>query len=253
MTGFIRAENDFLSGAYADVVWGTGVLVSNAFDPFGFTSVHEGSFASTIDEPGGILAITTDTGDDDNACLFNGAYFARDGGCRMGARFKYSNTDCAVMVGFSDLISLTTPVMPLEFATATMTYLASTNVVGFNYDVDGTTDDFRAAMGQSGAGISDSSTTGVRANATVTADRWFEAQVTIGVSGITECWLSDSGHIDGDNVPNLRLVKRFSTGTLISQTVGLLAELIIENRSGNARVLEVDYMWAEGNRDRRFN
>ena len=250
MTGFIRIENDFLS-IYADVVWGTGTLVSNAFDPFGFTSVNEGSFASTIDEPGGILAITSDTGDNDNAALFGGPFFARDGGCRMGARFKYSNVDCAIYVGFQETISLTTPVMGISFATATLAYANVGNVVGFSYDVDGTTDDFRAGMGDAQVGLSDSGTTGVRANATLTADRWFEAEVIVGVTGITECWLSDLGHVDGDSIPNLRLIKRFSSGTLTTPTDPIMAILMIENRSANARVLEVDYIWAEGNRDRR--
>ena len=248
ISGKIYGHNDF-TGIYNDVVWGTGTLVSAAFAPFGFTSDDEGSFASTVDEPGGILAITTDVGDDDSAVLFAGPFFARDGGMRMGARFKYSNTDCAVFVGFAETISLTAPVMPAEFATATMTYNPG-NMVGFNYDVDGTTDDFRAVMGDGSAAISDSGN-GTRANATLTADRWFEAEVIVNTDGTAECWLSDVGHVDPEGFPTLRLIKRFSTGTLLNTTDPLYPILMIENRSANARVLEVDYMWFEANRDRR--
>lgn len=241
--------SDF-TGIINDVVWGTGTLVAPLAEGIGFTSVNEGSFASTVDEPGGILAITTDTGDDDNAFLIAGPFFARDGGMEMSARFKYSNVDCAILVGFQETVSLTTPVMGAEFATATMTYNNIGNVVGFNYDVDGTTDDFRAVMGDGQAALSDSGN-GVRANATVTADRYFEVEVYVGVTGIAECWLSDIGHVDGDTTPTLRLIKRFSTGTLTTASDPLFATLGIENRSGAARVLEVDYFGAKGYRDRR--
>jgi len=248
-TGLITVWDDF-TGIVNDVVWGTGTLVAPLANGIGFTSVNEGSFANTVDEPGGILAITTDTGDDDNAVLFGGPFFARDGGCEMKARFKYSNVDCAVLVGFQETISLTTPVMGAEFATATMTYGNIGNVVDFNYDVDGTTDDFRAVMGDGQAAISDSGN-GTRASATLTADRWFEAFVSVGVTGQAECWLSDVGHVDASSIPNLRLIKRFYTGTLTTTTDPISAILMIENRSGAARVLEVDYFGARGYRDRR--
>jgi hypothetical protein len=120
--GHIRVDNDFICGAYADVVWGTGVLVSNAFDPFGFTSVNEGSFASTIDEPGGILDITTDNAQGDNAFLFCGTFFPRDGGMRMGARYKINNLDLLTYCGYQETLSLTTPVIAVTFSTVTMTY-----------------------------------------------------------------------------------------------------------------------------------
>ena len=248
-TGEITVWSDF-TGILNDVAWGTGTLVAPLAEGIGFTSDDEGSFASTVDEPGGILAITTDTGDDDSAVLFAGPFFARDGGCSMKARFKYSNVGCAILVGFQETISLTAPVMGAEFATATMTYGNIGNVVGFSYDADGTTDDFRAVMGDGQAALSDSGN-GIRANATVTADRWFEAEVSVGPTGIAECWLSDSGHVDADGIPQLRLIKRFSTGTLLTTTDPLFAILMIENRSGAARVLEVDYFGAKGYRDRR--
>lgn len=250
--GVIEVWSDF-TGIINDVVWGTGTLVAPLANGIGFTSVNEGSFASTVDEPGGILAITTDTGDNDNAVLFAGPFFARDGGMEMKARFKYSDMDCAIFVGFQETVSLTAPVMGAEFATATMTYGNIGNVVGFNYDVDGTTDDFRAVMGDGQAALLDSGN-GVRAQATLTADRWFEAQVIVHRDGSAECWLSDVGHVDADGIPTLRLIKHFrkgSTGTALNTTDPMSAILMIENRSANARVLEVDYFGAKGYRDRR--
>lgn len=242
--GRIQVFSDF-TGILNDVAWGTGTLVAPLSNGIGFTSVNEGSFASTVDEPGGILAITTDTGDDDNAALIAGPFKAADGGMTMEARFKYSNTDCAIFVGFAETMSLTTPVMPAEFATATMTYNPG-NMMGFNYDVDGTTDDFRAVAGDGSAAVAGSGN-GTRANATVTADRWLLARVHVNDDGSGECWLGDVGHVDANSIPTLRLIKTFGTGLNASDL--MFAVLMIENRSGAARVLEVDYFAAEGARD----
>lgn len=246
----VRVFNDFTADM-GDVVWGAGTLVAGGLGGgIGFTSVNEGSFASTVDEPGGILAITTDTADNDNAVLFAGPFKASDGGMTMEARFKYSNVDCAVFVGFQETIARDTPVMGAEFATVTMTYNAIGNVVGLQYDVDGTTDDFRAVAGDGGAAVA-SSGNGTRANATVTADRWFLARVVVYSDGRAECWFGDSGHAAQDNSTPLRLIKSFSTGLNASDL--MFATLQIENRSGNARVLEVDYFEAEGARDWSYN
>jgi hypothetical protein len=149
-------------------------------------------------------------------------------------------------------MALDTPVMPAEFATATMTHNGTGGMIGLNYDVDGTTDDFRAVMGDGGAAISDSGN-GTRANATLTADRWFEAQVILNEDGSGECWLGDSGHSDSGYINKLRLIKRFSTGTLLTTTDLFYACLMIENRSAAARTLEVDLFEGNAGRDWRYS
>lgn len=249
--GRIPFGSDF-TGTYDSVVWGATNLVSGDTwgAGMGFVSVNEGSFASTVDESGGVLAITSDTGDNDNGFLRAGPFAPRDGGMWIETRFKYSNVDVAVWVGFAETLDGATPVMPSEFATATMTYNPG-GQIGFNYDVDGTTDDFRAVMGDGSAAISDSGN-GTRANATLTADRWFEARVVLNPDGSGECWLGDSGHADSLLMNNLRMIKRFTAGTLLTTTDLFFGVLGLENRSGNARVLEVDYVFGEGGRDWRF-
>ena len=249
--GRIPFGSDF-TGLYDAVVWGTGTLVAGdgLGAGLGFTSDDEGSFATTVDETGGILDILTDVGDDDSAAITAGKFACRDGYIELETRFKYSSLDCAIFAGFTEVMSLTAPVMPLEFATATMTYVAASNVLGFSYDVDGTTDDFRAAMGDGGAAISDSAN-GIRANATLTVDHWFEARVIAHEDGSGSCWLGDQGHANSNGINNMRLIKRFTTGTLMSTTDPLFAALMIENRSGNARHLEVDYFFGSGGRDWR--
>lgn len=228
---------------------GSAAVLDSSVQAFG---VGTETYAATTDEEGGILAYGTGASDNDNAVLRSGPFAPRNGFMVVEARFKYSNVDCAVFVGFTETLDTTTPVMPAEFATATMTENGTGGMVGFNYDGDGTTDDFRALMGDGGAGISDSSN-GIRASATITADQWFEARVILNPDGTAECWFGDASDANSDNMPALRLIKRFNTGTLLTTTDLFFACLMIENRSANARTLEVDYYGGEAGVDHRYN
>ena len=77
--GEVKIFDDFL-GPDNDLTWGTGTV---KVGDVGFVSVNEGSFEWLIDEPGGIVAITTDTGDNDNAALYAGRFQPSDGGMTM--------------------------------------------------------------------------------------------------------------------------------------------------------------------------
>lgn len=241
--GRISAGSDFVGAN------GSAAVLGPDIQAFG---VGTETYTTTVDESGGVIAFATGASDDDNAVMRMGPFSPHDGRMRLTARFKYSNVDCAIFVGFTEVLDATTPVMPLEFATATMTHVAASGIVGLSYDVDGTTDDFRASMGDGGAAISDSAN-GTRANATLTADRWFEAEVILNVDGSAECWLGDSGHVNSGNENKMRLIKRFSAGTLLTSTDLFFAALMIEARSGSSRIMEVDYFYAEAGRDWRFN
>lgn len=237
--GTIEVFEDFV-GFDPDKTWAAGQFnVGNVF----VTSVNEGSIENTVDEPGGIIAFTSDTGDDDNVAIFAGPFKAADGPLVMEARFKYSNVDCAIFVGWTETLSVTTPVMPAEFATATMTYNGTGSIAGFNYDVDGTTDDFRAVFADAGAALTGNgaAANGTRANATLTADNWFIARVEVDPNGAARAYFGDQ-----TSAP-MKLIAS-CTGGLSTSTV-FFPCLMLENRSGNARVLEVDYFYAKGYRD----
>jgi len=244
--GIIRFGHDFTGGN------GTAA----ALDASGIQAFGVGTevYGNTVDESGGILAFATGASDNDNAVLRAGPFAPRDGKMVVNARFKYSNVDTSVFVGFSETLDPTTPVMPIEFATGTtLTFNGTGGMVGLLYDVDATTDDFRALMGDAAGGISDTGALGIRANATLTADRWFEATVILNEDGSAECWLGDSGHADSNSMNKMRLIKRFSSGTLLTPTDLFFACLIIENRSGNTRTLEIDYFEGQGGRDWRYD
>src|SRR3990172_2514633 len=221
---------------------GSAAVLGPDIQAFGVgTETH----AATVDESGGILALGPGASDDDNPLIRCGPFSPRDGKMVMHCRFKYDAlTTIAVFAGFAETLDTTTPVMPQEFATATLTYNPGGSV-GIGYDTDGTTDDFRAGMGDGGAAISDSGN-GTRANATLTADLFFEAQVTLNEDGSAEVWFGDSGHPAGSGTENkLRLIKRFSTGTLLTVTDLFFAVLMVETRTTAASTLEIDYFGGE--------
>ena len=248
--GKIYFGSDF-TGLYTGITVGAS---ANYIDGgISLIGVNEGSIASTIDETGGILAITTDTGDNDNHALVAGVFSPRDGTITVNGRWKVNNLDCAVFFGLAETMAYDTPVMPAEFATATMTYNPG-GMVGFNYDADGTTDDYRAVMGDGSAAIAGSGN-GTRANADVTVDQWIEGKIELFPDGSANCWLGTAADKNVDGEVNLKLVKSFTAkdGTLLTPTDVFHAVLMIENRSGNARVLEVDLFEGFGSRDWRYN
>lgn len=230
--GEIKIWNDF-TDPVGDVTWGTGQvhLGGGVF----MVSVNEGTLNEVVDESGGITQFLTDTGDDDNICLLGGKFDPSNGGAFMECRFKVADDwGVGVFAGFSETMALDTPVVPAEFATATMTYNGTGGMVGMQYDDDGTTDDWRAVMGDGGAAAGGSGN-GTRANATVTADRWQLIRVELHTDGSGSCYLNGT------------LVKKFTAG--LTPTDLFYACLIVENRTGAAREVEVDYFHAKGFRD----
>lgn len=227
--GRIREMEDFLSPGAADAAWsatGTGTLGKIAF-----TSVNEGSFAPTLDEPGGVVAVTTDTADNDNWAGFLGVFKPADGGCVMETRFKVaSTTTCAIFAGFTETLSLTTPVCPAEYATATLTCNGTGSMVGMLHDADATTDLWMAVAGDGG-----NEETVYAAGYGPTNDKWDVVRVEITPDGKGRCIL---------NGVVIHEFTSFLTTTDIQH-----ACLLVENRSGAANTLEIDYFYAEGGRD----
>jgi hypothetical protein len=201
--------------------------------------VEEGSIATTIDETGGVLAITTDTGDNNNHALVAGRFSPSEGTITVKARWKIGHLTGAVFFGLQETVVIATPVMGATFSSTTMTYQDVGGLVGIQYDFDGTTDDYRAVMGDSQVAISDSSN-GIRANADVTVDRWVESVVNLYPDGSAEVYFGHVGDVNVAGEPELRLVKHFKTGTLLTPTDIFTAMLMFENRSGDARTFEVD-------------
>jgi hypothetical protein len=230
--GKLEAWNDFLA-PQGDLTWGTGVVELGG--GVAMVSVNEGTINDVADEGGGVLQFLTDTGDNDNVCLLSGKFEATEGAV-MEARFKVADDlGVGIFAGFSETMALDTPVVPAEFATATMTYNGSGGMVGAQYDDDGTTDGWRAVMGDGGAAVA-SSANGILSTATApSADEWQIVRAHLNPDGSGEVY------VDG------KLIKKFTAG--LTATDLFYAVLIVENRTAAAREVEVDYFYARGNRD----
>jgi len=229
--GRVRIFEDFLgfNTPAGNTAWAlTGVCPVGQLS---MTSVNEGSLAPTLDEPGGIMSITTDTADNDNAALFVGVFKPADGGCVMECRFKNDSiTEGAIFCGFTETLALDTPVMPAESSTGTLTCNGSGSMVGMLFDPDDTTDIWKAVAGDGGQ-----EETVYNATTALVADEWDVVRVEIGADGDAYCWL------------NGKMIHKFSD--FLTTTDIQHAVLMIENRTGAANVLEVDYFYAEGGRD----
>jgi hypothetical protein len=233
----IRAYTDF-TGAFGDTTWGAGeVPLENGV---GFVSVNEGTLNTVADESGGVLQFLTDTGDNDNVCLLAGPFDPSQGAIQIEARFKIADTitAAAVFVGFTETLALDTPVMPAEFATATMTYNGTGGMVGLQWDSDATTNAWRALSGDGGAvsGSADFGANGTVATEAMVVDEYDIVRVVLHPGGG-----ADVMH-DGETV--------IAGGTTGLTTTDLFyAVVMLENRSAAAIEFEVDYVEAVGVRD----
>lgn len=252
--GLIRFENDF-TGAPSTSAAGVPLALHNVLGGgVGLIGVNEGVLGQTVDEPGGILAITTDTGDNDNQAIYAGTFKPADGGMWMECRLKITDsvaaTRAAVFVGWTETLALDTPVMPAETATATTTYNGTGGMAGFVFDSDATTIAWRYVVGDAGAALATvkadgtaGTAIGITANTqTLAADRWYLFRVEITPAGIARGFFGDLG--SGDK---LTYIGQNTTALGTSDCFHAVA--LIENRSGADENLEVDYFEGEGYRD----
>ena len=233
--GRIIVDQDF-TGGFGDITWGTGEV--DLGNGLGLVSVNEGTINTVADEANGVVEFLTDTGDNDNCALYAGKFSIDNGGAVIEARFKVADDlGVGIFVGFTETLALDTPVLPAEFATATMTYNGTGGMVGAQYDDDGTTDGWRAVMGDGGAAISDSGNGILSRAAAPAADTYQLVRVEIFSSG--------GGLVTVDE----KVIKKFDTGTLLTATDNFYGVLMVENRSAAARNVQVDYVYMNGRRD----
>jgi len=237
--GRLRVFEDFLGFAPASAGAAPTADVSINMGNVAFTCLNEGTNTHTVDEPGGILAITTDTGDNDNAVLWAGPFKPADGGVVAEFRFKVADiTTCAIFAGWSETLHQTgTPVCPAEYATTTLTINGSGGMAGMLWDPDGTANDWRAVAADGGAVASDLTTaTGTLSDqGDAVNDEYDVVRVEIDVNGDAKIY-----H-DGSLIDDV-------AACVTASDVGYVC-LLFENRSAAANTAEVDYFYAEGGRD----
>jgi|GEM_PF-6028122 len=231
--GTFEVCEDFLGGI-GEVTWGAGVGVLGDLH---YTSVNEGTFAITIDEPGGVIAVTTDTADNDNWFGFAGMFRPSDGPVWVETRIKVGNvatTQTAVNVGFYDILAKDTPVMMFEYATATMTITGSgADGAVLMFDTDGTAITWRAASVK--AAVATGTANGFNTGKAPVDDRWDVVRVELEPTGLARYILN------GEVVQE--------TANAVTAATNYYAIVGIENRAAGGEVLEIDYIKAGGSRD----
>ncbi len=224
-----EAKSHFVGSATATVNATNQILEGG----WGLIGVNEGSLSYLIDEPNGVLQVTNDTGDNDNHALVAGAWSPQYGPMIVEARLKVDNiSDLAIFVGFTETLAIATPVMPAEYATATMTYNGSGGMVGLQFDSDGTTDIWRSVFGDGGAIVAGATAGGVSGARAPVADQYDIVTAEIDPDG--------SGRVYLNGV----LVE--SVSSAVTATDNFFACVMVENRAGSAAVWEVDYAVARG-------
>ena len=242
--GRITALEDF-NGSEDDTTWGASVDVPVGNGSWWIVSVQEGTIQKVLDEPGGVIQFLTDTADNDNVALISGPYRPADGGVVMEAYFKVADDmlNTALFLGFSETLDGSTPVMPAEFATESMTYNGSGGMVGFNYDSDASDNDFRALAGDGGGVSSNADANGTRANQGIASDEYYRVRVELDPDGTARMWMSH----DGEGKDGMFLVKEIVKAVTPGDV--FFAVVMCENRTGAALEFEVDLVYAEGHRD----
>ncbi len=236
--GRLRVFEDFLGFAPASAAAVPTADVSIDMGNIAYTCNNEGTNTLTVDEPGGVLAMTTDTADDDNAVLWAGPFKPADGGVVMEVRFKTADIllNC-IWCGFTETLHQTgLPMVPAEYDTTTLTVNGSGGMAGMLWDPDGTANDWRAVAGDAGAVASGLTTaTGTLSLNDAVNDEWDVVRVEIDVNGDAKI-LHEGLVID-------------EVSACVTASDLQYACFIIENRSSAASTVEVDYFYAEGGRD----
>ena len=185
----------------------------------------------TSDEAGGVIKLATGASDDDNVVIA-----AKGFQPSLGVVWAEAKMKAAVLTlnsfnfGFTDTLDGTTPVLPFEYATTTLT-TAPVSGAAFLYDVDGTTDVLR--LGAVKANVDTVNQAAGEPNV-LTADTYITLRVEMDPNG-TVRWYADG-----------KLLKE-QTSAITPATVHF-AFAMAEARSASSRDIEIDYFTFHGNR-----
>ena len=178
----------------------------------------------------------------DGINISSAPFIPADGHMWMECRFKYAAwADAQVFVGFQETLDRDEAVNPFTLSGTTLTDNSTGNTWGIYYDTTATTDDFRAAASAAGTILAASGTLGVRANATLTADKFVVVRVELNPAGGGEVYFGDTG--SGE----LKLVDILPNGSL-STTAAYHPVAHLCAASTGDELMTVDYFGAGGGR-----
>lgn len=205
--GEIDIFDDFLGSSSLEI-WGVGTEVVS------FTS----------DEPGGVIALTTGGTDDNNCAIVAKGFNPSLNRAVIEVKIKAASlATMAFNVGFTDTLDGTTPVLPFEYATTSLT-TAPANGCAFLFDTDATTDVLRIGAVKANVDTVDAAASEPVALA---ADTYVTLRVEIEQNGDVN-FLADG-----------KLVRRVVGA--VTANINYMAYAMVETRTGGAASIELDY------------
>lgn len=230
------------------------------YNDFALTSISgNGTMDWKVDESGGVATFVGAAGAGDGVSLYASPMVpASNGTMVIEARWKSDVvTDCRLFVGFQVTVAAAEPVVPFTLSGTTLTANNTGETVGFYFDAEATTDDLRFMSSSSGTadtsaalsyalgGATTLGSLGVRANATVTANRWSILRVEVDSDGTARGYAGDETMA---NVNGLTRIATLKAGTL--STTGVYFPIVtMTQHSTGAGIHSLDYILVEGNRD----
>ena len=256
--GKIRVFEDFMGVAAAATI--SDATAGTRYNDITIIAVSgDVAMDHTVDEGGGVASFSGAAGAADGVVITTSPMIpAGNGTMVVEARCKVSAaTDYRFFCGFQQTVSLSETVNPFTLSGTTLTANAAGEVVGFYYDTQATTDDFRFMAGSNSAastaaaldyalgGATTLGSLGVRCNVTLTADRWFVARVELDADGTARGYFGDETMA---NVNGLTHIATLKAGDL-STTVAYFPIVQMLEQSTGDPTHEIDYFKALGNRD----
>ncbi len=203
--------------------------------PFNTSGLNTEVIAYVVDEPDGVISLTTGGADDDTACVVAQACFtaAKNGPLALETRWKAPViTNNAEWTGFSTKDPNVTRIIDNTTLEATATVEAA----GISFD-----------SGYDAAVLSTIIATGSvithqdKLTETVVADKYTISRVEVDPDGSVRCYVGVPYGKDGVGVGSLRLVNSYGPGA-IDKTALLYASTYTAGNTSATTVAEVDYM-----------
>ncbi|KKM79248.1 hypothetical protein LCGC14_1351810 [marine sediment metagenome] len=219
------------------------------------------TLVTTVDEPGGIMSITNDTGTTDFGwAMYSAPLVPQDGAAVIEVRLKYTDiSGTNFFVGFVETFPNTDPdnIVPYTIATETISIANFGVTAGVFCDHNATNEDFYFAAAQDATGAAGvtlvspavgGGRTGVDLSGATGDNSWIVYRVEIEADGTAFGYVG-SVHTDAiGGGEALALVGQTSRGALDGSAV-VFPVVLVDNNAGSAMTTEVDYYAIRGDRD----
>ena len=235
--GLIEVFDDFLALGTAD---------TEQWEASSDTGGSSGVVADGTAHLGGRWRLATDTDDNDMSegpC--SGLVFQVQDGGPLIAEYRVmietgaANT-VAINCGFNDDPTDASNTLPVELSTATFTSNAAT-FCGLVYDPDATNDDWHVFWVDDDADSGTAIASLRMDSSTPTVDKWVTLRTVLNDQGSGNGAYADFNVWDANTDPAKHFAKSFSTS--VDRDAVLCAYMGMENRSGEAHNVDVDYIY----------